>query len=534
MIVLPRRPAVMTAVTTAALAALTAVLVRAVRSDAYVTDPAALAGWYAVAWALFGAAAWALRHAPARHVTPLVLAGSVAVAACGLVAEPRTSSDVYRYVWDGRVQAAGISPYDRVPGDPALSRLRDDWLFPRGAECERPERFGVAAAKGGPSADPSGTAVATCTLINRPSVHTVYPPVAEGYFLLVHALSPADARHKPFQVGGAVLSVAVSALLLAVLRRRGRARWAAYWAWCPAVAVEAVNNAHADVLGVLFAVAGLAAVRAHRIRGGTLIGAGIATKLLPAVVLPGALAGAAAPRPRRPDGAVGSEGPVRPLRRSLAVLLPAAAVVGLGYLPYLLVSHGSVLGYLGGYAEEEGYDDPTVKNRYALLRLVLPASWSQPAVLVLCAAVVAYVLRRGDPEQPCRSALLVTGAAFLLTTPGYSWYALLLIALVALDGRWEWLGVAMAGAAKYVGGRAVDDSGLLGTVAYALAGTAVLAGWLVRRQRDGRALKRTGPEPESEPGPEPGPVPYGIRSGAPEVRAGRGPRPRPGPGSPRC
>ncbi|MCF3101759.1 DUF2029 domain-containing protein [Streptomyces roseoverticillatus] len=540
----------MTAVTTAALAALTAVLVRAVRSDAYVTDPAALAGWYAVAWALFGAAAWALRHVPARHVAPLVLAGSVAVAAGGLVAEPRTSSDVYRYVWDGRVQAAGISPYDHVPGDPALSRLRDDRLFPRGAECERPERFRVAAAEGGPSTAPSGTAVATCTLINRPSVHTIYPPVAEGYFLLVHALSPADARHKPFQVGGAVLSVAVSALLLAVLRRRGRAHWAAYWAWCPAVAVEAVNNAHVDVLGVLFAVAGLAAVRAHRVRGGTLIGAGIATKLLPAVVLPGALAGAAAPRPRRPDGAVAGEGPPRPLRRSLAVLLPAAAVVVLGYLPYLLISHGSVLGYLGGYAEEEGYDDPTVKNRYALLRLVLPASWSQPAVLVLCAAVVAYVLRRGDPERPWRSALLVTGAAFLLTTPGYSWYALLLIALVALDGRWEWLGVAMAGAAKYVGGRAVDDSGLLGTVAYALAGIAVLVGWLVRRRRDGRARKGTGPEPESvsapesapgpvpepepEPGPEPGPGPYGVRSGAPEVTAGRGPRPRPRPGSPRC
>ncbi|WP_367133454.1 MULTISPECIES: glycosyltransferase 87 family protein [Streptomyces] len=493
MIVLPRRPAVMTAVTTAALAALTAVLVLAVRSDAYVTDPASLAGWYAVAWALFGAAAWALRHVPARLVAPLVLAGSVAVAAAGLVAEPRTSSDVYRYVWDGRVQAAGVSPYDHVPGDPALSRLRDDRLFPRGAECERPERFGVAAAEDGPAAAEGSPAAAksstaaegrpaTCTRINRPSVHTIYPPVAEGYFLLVHALSPADALHKPFQVGGAVLSVAVSALLLAVLRRRGRDRVhrAAYWAWCPAVAVEAVNNAHVDVLGVLFAVAGLAAVRARPLRGGALIGAGIATKLLPAVVLPGALAGSAARGAGRAGGAV---------RRALAALLPAAAVVGLGYLPYLLVSHGSVLGYLGGYAAEEGYDDPTVKNRYALLRLLLPASWARPAVLVLCAAVVAYVLLRGDPERPWRGALLVTGTAFLLTTPGYSWYALLLIALIALDGRWEWLGVALAGAAKYVGGRAVDDSGLLGTVAYALAGTAVLAGWLVRRRGRAGALE---------------------------------------------
>ncbi|MFI9722722.1 glycosyltransferase 87 family protein [Streptomyces sp. NPDC052396] len=471
MISRPRRPVAATAVTLAALTALTTVLVSAVHGDSYVTDPAALTGWYAAAWALFGTAVWTLRRVPARHVVPLVLAGSVAVAASGLVAEPRTSSDMYRYAWDGRVQAAGISPYDHAPGDPALARLRDDWLFPRGAQCARPERFTVSPAAAG---EP-GTA--TCTRINRPAVHTIYPPVAEGYFLLLHFLSPPGARHKPFQVGGAVLSVAVSALLLTALRRRGRAHWAACWAWSPAVAFEAVNNAHVDVVAVLFTVAGLTVPGARAARGSALIGAGIATKLLPAVVLPGALGGLAARR--RPGGSRDA------LRRALAVLLPAAAVTALAYLPYVLVSHHSVLGYLGGYAREEGYDDPTVKNRYALLRLVLPPSWAQPAVPAVLAVVVTHVLWRGDPGRPWRGALLVTGAAFLLTTPGYSWYALLLVALVALDGRGEWLTVAMAGAAKYIGGRAVADPDLLGTAAYAVACAAVLAGWLWRRRPAG-------------------------------------------------
>ncbi|MEU8620486.1 hypothetical protein [Streptomyces sp. NPDC048623] len=49
-------------------------------------------------------------------------------------------------------------------------------------------------------------------------------------------------------------------------------------------------------------------------------------------------------------------------------------------------------------------------------------------------------------------------------TPGYSWYALLLIALAALDGRWEWLGVALAGAVAYLAGAAT------GTAAYGAAG----------------------------------------------------------------
>src|ERR1700730_9425884 len=35
-----------------------------------------------------------------------------------LFTPPLLSSDIYRYVWDGRVQAAGTNPYDFVPADP--------------------------------------------------------------------------------------------------------------------------------------------------------------------------------------------------------------------------------------------------------------------------------------------------------------------------------------------------------------------------------------------------------------------------------
>ncbi|WP_455351723.1 glycosyltransferase 87 family protein [Streptomyces sp. SYSU K217416] len=437
------------------LAALAAVLTLTVRKDGFHSDPAGLSWWYAASWLLFGAAVWSLRKAPTGHVVALVLAGGIAVAATGLAAPPRTSTDAYRYAWDGRVQAAGISPYDHVPADPALAPLRDSWLFPTGAACVGPDRAPLPAG-------PEGH----CTRLNRPGVHTVYPPVAEGYFLLVHALSPDGARHKPLQTGGALLSLGTTVVLLVGLRRRGEVRYAAYWAWCPAVPVEAVNNAHADVLGVLLAVAALGMVTVHRVAGGAVLGAAIGTKLLPAVVLPGALSG------------------VRRFRDAAAVLLPAAAVFAVAYLPYVLISDGSVLGYLGGYVAEEGYDDTsTAKNRFALLRLLLPDAWAYVAAAVVLLLVVLHVLRRGDPARPWSGALLVTGTAFLLLTPGYPWYALLLVALVALDGRWEWLGVAMAGAAKYVTGRAFDEANTLGTTAYAIAAAAVLIGWAVRRAR---------------------------------------------------
>ncbi|MET9958283.1 glycosyltransferase 87 family protein [Streptomyces sp. NPDC006326] len=434
-----RRCAVL--LTSLLLAALTAALAALLGANA--TGVGFLAG-YAVPWVLFAAAVLALRRVPARAAVPLVLAGAVAVAATGLVTPPRTSTDSYRYAWDGRVQAVGLSPYDHAPADTALAGLRDPWLFPDRSVCTR-------------GRDLSPLADGRCTRINRPAVHTIYPPAAEGWFLLVHAASPPGVRHKALQAGGALLSLAVTGLLLLVLRRRGDPRRAAWWAWCPAVPVEAVNNAHVDVLAVLLSVAALVVVVRWRAAGGALLGLAIAAKLLPVLLVPGALSGV-----RRP-------------RAALAVLGPAAATVAAVYLPYVLLSRGSVLGYLGGYAQEEGYDDAGAGGRYALLRLVLPDAWALPAALLGCAVVSVLVIVHGDSERPWQGALVTAGTAFLLLTPGYSWYALLLVAMVALDGRWEWLGIACAGAVAYLAGP------VAGAAAYGAAALAVCAGAWKRR-----------------------------------------------------
>ncbi|MFJ4908422.1 glycosyltransferase 87 family protein [Streptomyces sp. NPDC093249] len=432
------------------LASLAAALVVLLRGGA---DGGVLLAGYAGCWALYAVAVTVLRRVPARAVVPLVLAGAVAVTLTGLAAAPRTSTDSFRYAWDGRVQAAGTSPYDHAPADPELAGLRDRWLFPEGGACASGKDL-VPLADGG------------CTRINRPAVHTVYPPAAEGWFLLVHGLSPGDVRHKALQTGGALLALAVTGLLVLVTRGRGDPWRAALWAWCPAVPVEAVNNAHADVLGVLFSVAALIVVARRRVTGGVLLGLAIGAKMLPAVLLPGALSGA-----RRPSAV-------------LRVLGPAVVTVGALYLPYVLLSRGSVLGYLGGYAQEEGYDDASAGGRYLLLRLFLPDAWALPAVALAMTAVALTVWWRGDPERPWRGALLTTGVAFLLMTPGYSWYALLLVALVALDGRWEWLGVALAGAVAYlVGGDAA-------TAAYGTAALVVLGAARVRSRGRNRNRPR--------------------------------------------
>ena len=438
-----------TAATTALLTALTTAVVAAVRTGGVRADPGRILLWYAIAWALFAAAAWAVRNVPVRTATALVLAGGAALAVAALTAPPSTSSDMYRYAWDGKAQAAGVSPYTYAPVAPELAPLRENWLFPPEAACQDPDlaRKRELHAAGN-----------VCTRINRPTVHTIYPPFAEGWFLAVHELSPGGSRHKALQTGGALLSMGTTVALLTVLRRRGRdPRTAALWAWCPAVPIEAVNNAHVDTLGVLLTVLALGTATAGT-RRGALLGAAIAVKLYPMLALPGALSGL-------------------PPRRAARVLLPAVAVIALSYLPYVLASGAGVLGYLPGYLHEEGYESGSV-HRFALLRLILPDPAAGPAAIALLLLAALYVLRRGDPARPWSGALLVTGTALLITSPAYSWYALLVAALVALDGRWEWLSVPAAGAVLYLGGapRGVD----LQSLSYGIAMLAVLAGAALR------------------------------------------------------
>jgi hypothetical protein len=368
-------------------------------------------------WLLFAAAAVLLRRAPRRAVPALVLGGALVIGLGALAGPPTTSTDSARYAWDGIVQDAGVSPYRYVPADPALAPLRTDWLFPAGSvsatgvlHCPAPVALPTSQV---------GVPGLVCTAINRPLVPTIYPPVAEAVFAAVRLLVPPTVAYAPMQVLGLAAALTTTALLLAALRVTGRdPRRAAWFAWCPLVASEAVTNAHIDGLAALGALAGtLLVVRGRPIRGGIVLGLAVATKVLPVLVLP--------PLLRR--------SPVR-------ILAAAAATVAAVYLPHVALSGGRVLGYLPGYLNEEGFDDGT---RSALVSVVAPGPAATPVAALLLLAVAVVVLLRTDPADPWVGQVVVIGAALLLTSPRYSWYALLLVPFVAMSGRWEWFALPL-------------------------------------------------------------------------------------------
>src|SRR5262252_6602533 len=88
----------------------------------------------ALAWIAFLTAAWLLRKVRVPTAVVLILLGGIGIQIAAVSAPPQQSDDLYRYIWDGRVQAAGIDPYAYVPAAAQVAGLRDEFLWHRGAD----------------------------------------------------------------------------------------------------------------------------------------------------------------------------------------------------------------------------------------------------------------------------------------------------------------------------------------------------------------------------------------------------------------
>ncbi len=170
----------------------------------------------------------------------LVLGVAVAMRLLTLTAPPVLSSDLYRYVWDGRVQLAGINPYRYLPAADELSFLRDEAVYPH---------------------------------INRAEYAlSVYPPAAQVIFALAGVVTPGVFGMK--LMIAAFDALAIVALMM-LLRMAGRdpAELLIY-AWLPLPVWESAGNAHIDGAAAgLLALAMLVAVRGHRIWTGIVLAA---------------------------------------------------------------------------------------------------------------------------------------------------------------------------------------------------------------------------------------------------------------------
>jgi hypothetical protein len=392
-------------------------------------------------WLLYAAAVLALLRSPRKPAAAVGVMASIGVGIASIARAATTSNDLYRYAWDGRIQAAGIDPYRYAPASPVLDRFHDSWLWPNAATCH------VHLQRPG------------CTLLNRASVHTIYPPLAQLWFLVEHLVVPQSTRDRGYETAGLVIVVATTLLLLGFLHQAGRdIRQVAIWGCCPAVAIEAVQNAHIDGLAVLFVVLAVwAAERESWLWAAAAIGAAGLVKLYPLVLFPAIIQG------RR--------------IRSAGVIV---AMFVVGYLPHVIAVGSGVTGFLRTYVHQEGF---VGGKRYTLLHDL--GLHGHVAAAVAFAAIIATLLlalakRLGSPA---RAALVLFAVILFVVTPGEPWEDLSLVALASMTGTWRWLTLIVADEAAYIVFIFGGLSSRTGPVGYATALAASVLTWLSGRRR---------------------------------------------------
>jgi hypothetical protein len=328
---------------------------------------------------------FALRIADGLHQRTFLIVifmGAALMRLCLLFVEPYLSTDIYRYVWDGRIQAAGINPYRYVPNAPEVTHLRDGSIFPN---------------------------------INRADYAvTIYPPVAQAVFLAVTRFGESVVAMK---LGLLVFDIATMAVLLALLHRLGQplTHIVAY-AWHPLPIWEIAGSGHVDIVICALLMLGLLLFLHSRT-----LPAGVAVAL-GALVKPTALL--ALPVFWRPWN----------LRLPLVVLLTALAA----YLPYLSVGSG-VLGFLWGYVEEEGLASGRGFNILWLMERFaghVPAAagvYVVLAVAVMIGLAIAVAFRKDRSPRATLAWLNWLLIVFLiLVSPHYPWYFLVLVPLIVI------------------------------------------------------------------------------------------------------
>lgn len=306
------------------------------------------------------------------------------------------SDDMYRYIWDGRVQQHGINPYLYPPAADELVPLRDTVIYPE---------------------------------INRKSSPTIYPAAAQLCFQLFYAVAgDSVAGFKGLMV---VFDLLTLLILTALLRAHGFAlARVIIYAWNPLVIFEIAYSGHLEGITVFFVVAAYYL----QARG----------KDIPAVI-PLAIASAMKFYPGLLLAALLNRG-----YRHKGILLFCGILVLL-YLPYIEAGK-----HLAGFLPTYLYDPGESFNLglKSLLRVLSPglnySRLSQVFILVLLAVGVVILAVEKQQIRMLWCGYLLAGLLLILMPASLQpWYVILIIPFLAFFPNPAWLLFSITVALSY-------------------------------------------------------------------------------------
>lgn len=344
--------------------------------------------------------------------TGLIVGFAILFRVIFLITPPSLSDDVNRYVWDGRVQAAGINPYIFAPADEQLTDLRDETVFPK---------------------------------INHKEIPTIYPPLTQLFFRVVVSISPSVfAMNLAFGLAE-LLIVFVLIRILAVLELDPQN--VLVYAWNPLVLVEYAGNGHVDALGVLLLFLAIyGCLRSKHLRASFFLAASFVSKFFSALILPFMLK--------------------RPLfvhkKLNVSVVALFLTAVCLSYVPFLDAGNRLISG-LTSYAVSWHFNDASYSVLYWFFGLFfsdnvpfvlmdyeidnLPRLLSRMTLALAFGGVLfscwRWHFRLDDPKAAplewVRICFIVSGAFLLLNPTFHPWYMLWVIPYLAIFENRAWI-----------------------------------------------------------------------------------------------
>ena len=330
----------------------------------------------------------------------IILLGAAVMRIVLLPIPPILSRDAWRYLWDAKVTLYGFSPYVYKPFDPALRFLADNVLLPNMRYRASP---------------------------------TIYPPGAQSIYLLSYLIAGSNL----YVLKGIffVCDMFTCAGLMVLLKRMDiDQRRAMLYAWSPLPIIEFAVNGHVDVITLTVTLlAWLSADNTSfggRVLTGILLGFAALTKIYPILLLV-----IIAPEMLREALVKGriAIGRIRP--GSYALVLACLLMVALGYLPYLVLGHGQVLGYFPTYANEQGANagviNQVVQWSGAQLRLdlatVLTIEHIVELLSICSVSAVIFGLRLWNCISREAATLLVFGVILAISSHVFPWYTTVLL-----------------------------------------------------------------------------------------------------------
>jgi len=287
------------------------------------------------------------------------------------------SNDIFRYLWEGKIQLHGINPYSQPPVSLNLEHLRDNFF--------------------------SG--------ISHKHLTAIYPPLTLMVFAIADFISHSFVSIKSAFLLFDILSIFVLVKYLKVMRKEPAN--VLIYAWSPLVLISFAARGHCDSLQIFFVMLALYLYSIRKnAKSVVSISLAVMSKFVSIIIVPFLI-----PREKT---------------RYLAILF---LVIILLYLPYCSAVKG-LFSTLFQFGTQYRYNDSI---HFLFLCLSFGSPFLSKTITLIIFSIVFFFLYKKYHDNILRFAFLVYGSFLILAPTVHPWYLTWIVPFLCFYHSKAWL-----------------------------------------------------------------------------------------------